>query len=144
MGHEAGQTWWECTPCQLALDECSECSECSERCERGTVRPANTKKHLLQSEQGFQPYRDTSSLSKTLSKAIMYQSDHKCNLDMELWPHGTAIINQTIEKHPLVDPGVTIYHPLPKISEFRKLFERYSYLAYVYRRTGRIRCSARR
>ena len=83
--------------------------------------------------------------------------NNKYKLDMELWPHGTAIINQrpvhyriplqidpTIEKHALVDPGVTIYHPLIKISEFRKLFERYSYLAYVYRRTGRIRCIARR
>lgn len=29
-----------------------------------------------------------------------------------------------------------IYHPLPEISEFRPFFTRYSYRAYIYRRTA--------
>ena len=47
---------------------------------------------------------------------------------MELRPCRTTIINprldgKRIETSILVDPGMLIYHPLPKISEFRHVFQ---------------------
>ena len=39
-------------------------------------------------------------------------------------------------KHPLIDPGALIYHPLPKISELRTRFKHSSYRACIHCRAS--------